>query len=180
MSELEHAIYKTIAYFDIFDYPLTEWELYIWIYSTQGAKITLQLVRKTLKTSDTLQKKFGHKNGMVFLSQRESIVYTRQARYVSSHRKYKIVSRFVRFARHLPFVLQIASCNNLAFFNAKEESDLDFFIVTKKGMMPIVRILMVLISILFFRRPNVAYHKDTICLSFLIDSSQQQRRSQTH
>ena len=65
----------------------------------------------------------------------------------------------------------VAVCNNLAFLNAREESDLDVFVVVKKGALSFTRFLMVLVSILFFTRPSEKAQKNGLCLSFIVDES---------
>lgn len=169
-KKLEQAILDTIAYFDIFDYPLTHFELHTFLYSENGKSEAFDVLENELASNESLKEALFLKEGFVGLIGREEIIATRQMRYIESHAKFRIVKKFVRFARHVPYVEFIAACNNLAFFNAKKNSDLDFFIVVKKGMVPVTRFLTVLITIFFFKRPSEQHHKDTVCLSFLVDS----------
>lgn len=162
---------QTIVYFDLFDYPLTSWETYQLLYVEKDIESSYAELKDLLTTSELLQERLFFKDGFFGIRGREEVVAIRQKRQRISHRKYHIARRFVRIARHVPFINLIAVCNNLAFHNAKEKSDLDFFIVTKKYMMPFVRFFLVLISIIFFKRPDSSHHKDTICLSFLVDEA---------
>ena len=173
MSSLEQSIIKTVSYFDLFDYPLTTWELYLLLYQDENNIYEFDELLHTLTTSDELNQKLFYSAGFVGRKGREENIFIRQQRYITSFSKYRIVKRFARIAQHVPFIELIFSCNNLAFFNAKSSSDLDFLVVTKKGMLPIVRFFLVIISILFFKRPDKRHHKDTICLSFFIDTEHQ-------
>ena len=170
MTALEQAVIRTVAYFDMFEYPLTHWEVYLFLYSEDRKRCTLLDIEQTLEESVLLKKKLFFQDGFVGFAGKEKTIATRQRRYVGSHHKYHIVKRFVRLAKAVPFIDLIASCNNLAFSNAKKESDLDFFIVAKKGALPFVRLSLVLLSMVFFSRPQENSHEDTICLSFIIDT----------
>ena len=88
MNQLENSILKTLAFFDIFGFPLTEMEIYKWL-NTDGTLMTrgwhtddprmahgcsLNNIRETLgQMSDKIQTK----NGFYFLSGRESIIEER-------------------------------------------------------------------------------------------------------
>ena len=172
-NALELAILDTVSYFDIFDYPLTHFEIFTFLYSEQKKEHSFSEVQNCLEKNDELNRKLHFKDGYVGMKGRESLTTERQRRYILSHAKFRKVRRFARLARHLPFVELIAACNNLSFFNAKKESDLDFFIIAKKGKVSVVRFFAVLISIIFFKRPSSTHHEDAICLSFFVDSAHQ-------
>ncbi len=71
----------------------------------------------------------------------------------------------------IPFLRMVAVCNNLAFGKVNERSDIDLFIVAKKGRLFLVRsFVTALLQLLGVRR-----HGDKVagrfCLSFFIDDS---------
>lgn len=172
MPPLERAIIKTVAYFDIFDYPLTGWEIYAWLYvpsADLNISADYQSIREVLLKSNNLQERLETKHGFYFLKGRDDIIKTRQKRYLISYKKIKKLKRAVKLWAILPYVRMIAICNNLAFLNAKKEGDLDVFIITAPRALPLVRLLTVFTSILFFKRPTANHQGDSICLSFLVD-----------
>ena len=77
----------------------------------------------------------------------------------------------VRVLRIVPFVSMVAVCNNLAFAKVDAKSDIDLFIVAKKGHMFTVRFFTVIILQIL----GVRMHGDKVsgrfCLSFFIDES---------
>ncbi|MBI4231920.1 hypothetical protein HY605_01695, partial [Candidatus Peregrinibacteria bacterium] len=79
------------------------------------------------------------------------------------------VNRYVKFLEWIPFLRMLAVCNNLAFDRVTAGSDIDLFIVAKKGRLFIVRTLVTgVLHVLGVRR-----HGDKVagrfCLSFFVD-----------
>jgi hypothetical protein len=72
----------------------------------------------------------------------------------------------MQYVSRVPFVKMVAVCNNLAYNNPSELSDIDLFIVIKKGRMWTTRLIITLILQFF----GVRRHGDRIagrfCLSF--------------
>lgn len=84
---------------------------------------------------------------------------------------WKKVRRYVSILRIVPFLRMVAVCNNLAFGKVDAKSDIDLFIVAKKGHLFTVRIFVtVLLQLMGVRR-----HGDKVsgrfCLSFFVDDS---------
>ena len=57
-TDLEKSIIKTIAYFDVFNFPLTTSEVWKWLYRPRE-KYTLQQVRDALASSDWLAERLS-------------------------------------------------------------------------------------------------------------------------
>lgn len=82
---------------------------------------------------------------------------------------WKKVFRYVSLLKFVPFLRMVAVCNNLSFGMVNEKSDIDLFLVAKKGRLFLVRAFVTFIlSILGVRR-----HGNKIagrfCLSFFVD-----------
>lgn len=171
MQDLEKAVLSAVSYYDIFEYPLTSWEIFKWGYGKIGMgseKSKLSDFHGILECSDLLKKVLQHKNGFYFLKGREDTVEIRRQRYLLAQKRWKKLQKVVTFLQVVPFVKMIAGCNNLLINNIKPESDIDVFIVVKSGRMWITRFLVTsLVSLLGQWR-----HKDRIsgkvCLSFFV------------
>lgn len=173
MSSLEQSIVATLSYFDIFDYPLTAFEIYTLLYNPQHERVAYETLLLLLSESAELGAVIENRDGFYFLIGREGLIDIRQSRYRSNVKKIKKIKKLLSLLLFIPYIRMIALCNNLAFLNARKKSDLDIFITTTSGALPFVRILTILVSVLFFKRPSVSHHEDTICLSFFIDRSDQ-------
>lgn len=77
--------------------------------------------------------------------------------------------KYIKKLQVVPFLRMVSVCNNLAFGKVDEKSDIDIFIIAKKGRLFMVRLFVTfLLHILGVRR-----HGDKVagrfCLSFFID-----------
>lgn len=168
LSFLELFILNTIIYFDIFDYPLTENEIYTYLYTggMDVAPFSIQEVDDALNQSEQLKKIITTQSGFYFLKGREEIIKIRLERYNVADKKFKIARRAIKALKILPFIKMITVCNSLSYQNAKVDSDIDFFIITSKNRMYLTRLYaMFLIWVLGLRPPKEKV-KDKICLSF--------------
>lgn len=66
----------------------------------------------------------------------------------------------------LPSIRMVAVCNSVAFGSAREESDIDLFIVTAPGTVAITRAIVTTALALTGLRPTPTKEKDAICASF--------------
>jgi len=174
MNELEKSILKTIAYYDIFDYPLTLVEVWKWIYADKKYSL---LEVETALSSGNLEGKISSKNGFYFLRGKEKSVITRQKRYNFAETKYKLAIRVAKWLRLVPFIKMIAVCNNLAYSNAEKSSDIDFFIVVRHGRLWLSRFLTTAVVHILGKRRYGRKITDRICLSFYISDEHRDLKS---
>ncbi|MDD5341654.1 MAG: hypothetical protein PHC97_04465 [Patescibacteria group bacterium] len=168
LSFLELFVLNTLVYFDIFDYPLTLLEIDSYLY-TGGMDIqpvTLDDIRKTLEESEKLRKIIATRDGFYFLNGRDKIIQTRLERYNLAEEKFKIARRALSLIKFLPFVKLVAVCNNLAYKNARQESDIDFFVVSGKNRLYLTRLLVTAAVSLLGLRRHKSKISNRICLSF--------------
>lgn len=158
-DKLREVIVKTVAFFDMFDYPLTAYEIYYYLDKRAPLEEILSLISS-----------LNQKNGFYFLRNREEIIITRQKRHNYSVRKIKIAQRFSRLFVFLPFIRVIAVANSIGQHNLRDESDIDFFIITKARRVWLTRFYCAALTKLLNRRPTEKKKKDKICLSFYIST----------
>ncbi|XOU94067.1 MAG: hypothetical protein ACNFW9_04445 [Candidatus Kerfeldbacteria bacterium] len=171
MKDLEKAIIDTVAYFDIFDYPLTDMEIWKWlVFNNDEIKsVSLFDVKSILSDSDYLQSKIEFSQGHYFFRGRKDIINIRRQRYSLAEKKYRRALNVIKILRFAPFVKMVAICNTLAFSNSRDESDIDLFIVTKRNRVWQSRFWVAGFLKLFKMRPSNNKSKDTICSSFFVD-----------
>lgn len=162
---LKFAILKTLAFFDIFSFPLTALEVWQNLFGLGGA--SLGEVEAELNKISQIKSA----QGFYFLSSNsEKIVKTRHERYGLAEQKFKKVKKVVRWLALLPGVRLIGVCNTLAYSNAREESDIDLFIIAEKGKVWTARFYCLLFLKIFGLRPKAGKTKDRFCLSFFVDA----------
>ncbi|MFA4999967.1 MAG: hypothetical protein WC545_01235 [Patescibacteria group bacterium] len=164
-DSLTQVILKTIAFFDLFNYPLTAFEIYQYL----GKKFALVEIMEVLADGAAgFSGRIGSENGFYFLAGREEIVTIRQERYNYARRKIKKAARFVRLFSLAPFVKVIAVANSLGAHNLRDGSDIDFFIITAPRRLWLSRFYCAGLAKLLNSRPRAGQKRDKICLSFYI------------
>lgn len=168
MNDLEKSIIKTLAFFDVFNYPLTLSEIWKWLYMPDK-KYSLRDVKHALEESDFLKSEISSQEGFYSLEGRDNIYLRRKQNNNLAERKFRRARNIARIYRFIPYVRMIAVCNSLAYSNAGEESDIDLFIITKRKTIWLARFFTVLLIFTFGMRPKVENKKDSFCLSFFVD-----------
>lgn len=164
MNTLQNSIIQTLAYFNIFNYPLTVAELfrYLWKPPANVALSQLQEVLSTMKQVEMY-------NGFVYLTDSQQITAARTKAYLESERKYKKRLPYIKLLTYVPNVQAIFIVNSLAYQNVREQSDIDLLIVSKPGKIWSTRFFTTTIAKLLGIRPRPNFTKDTLCLSFYLD-----------
>lgn len=152
----------TLVYHDIFDYPLTPFELIKW---TTGEKVKLTNFESVKVTG---------KDGFLFLTGKGGLVLKRLMRKRASARKIAKAKKAVKILSLLPTIKMIAVTGALAMQNSSDESDIDFMVITRKGTLWTTRLLsLVLLDILRIprRRYGSKDQKDKLCLNIWLDEN---------
>src|SRR5690349_10487006 len=122
-DRLLRAIFYTLAYADVFDYPLTVPQIHRYLPST---KASIEQVAQILDAT----RPFSRVGDYFTLRGREGIVETRLRRKKVAERLWPHAARYGRLISSLPFVRMIAVTGSLAMDNTEEGKDIDFMIVT--------------------------------------------------
>jgi len=152
----------SILYHDIFDYPLNVKEIIRWRVGKKG----LSLFKKT--------KEVLNKDGLYCLKDKESFLYKRTLRERISNRKTEIAKKNASLLAKLPTVKGVFITGALAMNNAKEESDIDLMIITKRNRLWLTRLTSYLVLRMMnyaVRKPNDKDQKDKLCLNIWLDES---------
>lgn len=161
---ISQSILATLAYHDIFEYPLTEQQTYSYVIIKSPVSTfnkTLQLLLK--------EKKIVQKDNLLFLKGRESIVKIRQVRKRSSAKKLEKALFYAKILRFIPTIKLLAISGALSMENADANDDIDLVIVTSKGSLWTTRLLANLILWPFRRKAGELHIKDKACLNMFLE-----------
>jgi len=122
----------TLLYFDIFNYPLTLNEFHTFL-------IGKRISKRNLKESIRQERFIEAREGLYYLKGKKNIVEQRIFRDVISREKRKIAEDVVKWLAWFPSIQSIALSGSVACNNAKEEDDIDLFIITSPNTMWITR-----------------------------------------
>lgn len=168
---MEQAILKTLAYADIFDYPLKAWEIHKWLIEKRAS---LSVVEKGLEKL-LRNKKIEVSKDYFVLQGRRVIINKRIKRESVSTYLEKEINFLSPLFKIIPWVKLIGISGNLAVRNADKKDDIDLFIITQKNRIWLSRVLLVVLLTVIGRR---RYPKDRkgsvsgkICINLIIDEN---------
>ncbi|MCK4800317.1 hypothetical protein KAS31_05040 [Candidatus Parcubacteria bacterium] len=182
----EKQILATIVYYDILDYPLTGFEVFLYLIRINhkslqsGGQAQILPIRRAstnhklgdicdlLNTSEYLKKYVSHKHGFYFLKNRTDIVQQRFDRKKLADQKWKRIMKIFWIMQVLPFMKMVLVSGSLAIGNSKKGSDIDLIIVAKKGRIWMVRTFVTLLTSVFGVRRHGNKTEDRICLNHYI------------
>jgi hypothetical protein len=150
----------TVAYADIFDYPLTEDDIYYWcIKKTPKSHMGVGVIRGVSK-----------RGYFIFLKGREAIVNRYNKKRQSSKEKWKIARSVGRVLQWIPSILLVGVTGGVAVNNASRKDDIDLFIITARKTMWITRLLIIPLLALLGRRrtPNSDTVMNKICVNMFM------------
>ncbi len=158
LNSLPEAILYTVAYSDIFDYPLTAHEIYRYL---TYAKISFETLNQMLQNGNLLARK-----GVYFtLPGREEIVSIRMEREARSQELMPHALRYGRILGTLPFIRMVALTGSLAVMNVSGNADFDYMLITVPGRVWTARAF----ALLFNRLVKLFGH--TICPNLIISEN---------
>ena len=140
---LDEAILQTVAYSDVFDYPLRLPEIHR---NLIGRPASLDAVNDVLHNGLLTDRRLQTRQGFFFLPAREKLVEVRQQRSAYADALWQQAIRYGRWIAHLPFVRMVALTGALANRNVASGADLDYLIVTKPGYLWLCRAFILLLT----------------------------------
>ena len=139
-SGLEAGILCTLAYADIFDYPLTPAEAHRYLI---GIPASPGQVADALRTGGWLAGQVRQVGEFWVLRGREHLTGLRRARTAVATRLWPEAVRYARIIAALPFVRMVAVTGGLALDNVEPGDDIDYLVVTAPGRLWVCRALFI-------------------------------------
>ncbi|OGE64486.1 hypothetical protein A3I48_02330 [Candidatus Daviesbacteria bacterium RIFCSPLOWO2_02_FULL_36_7] len=163
---MEKAVLKTLIYADIFDYPLTVFEIHKWLISKKAT------LRQTVTAVNRLSKKskVESKKECYFLPKKTSIVNSRLIKTRQSQIYIKNAQMLSQILKVIPWIKLVGISGGLAMENAGKKDDIDLFIVTGKNRLWISRLFILgLLSLTGQRRKRAGKIAGKLCVNILLE-----------
>lgn len=141
LDAVQEAILRTVAYADVFDYPLTPHEIHRYLVWTQAPRYAVQQVLDDRLLARGILVENG---GYVSLRGREHIVETRLGRQATSDRLWCKGLRYGMSIARMPFIRFVGVTGTLAVNNAEHDADIDYLVVVVPGRVWLARQLCLL------------------------------------
>lgn len=152
---MKNEVYKILAFFNLFKKALFKEEIEDFI----GKKIS----------QDYLKKNFSNKGKLWTIKGREENFEKTGQKLITSKKYLLFAKKYISFLRLMPYVRGLSICNTVSFFAADQKSDIDLFIIVKKGHIWTARFFITLmLQFLGVRRHGKKIAK-RLCLSFFVD-----------
>ena len=157
-SEISQAVFDTLLYSDVFDFPLTAGEVH---YYLAGRVATHDEVCQALNTDPRICR-----TGSFFaLAGREGLGSLRKQREQRSQKLLPYALAYGRIIGALPFVRMAAMTGSLAVRNVSKNEDFDYMLVTEAGRLWTARAFV----LLFGRLTRLAGH--IICPNVIVSET---------
>lgn len=157
---LESSILKVLAYFDLFNYPVSGEEIFFFL-DSRTAPSALPAVLGSL----VAEKRIYRHDGLFSLRDDRSLVTKRLTGNVRAGILLSIAAKNARFLFQFPFVRGIGVSGSLSKNYADENADIDYFVITHTGRLWIARTLMHLYKKLTF----LTGRQHRYCMNYYID-----------
>lgn len=140
LTPLEAAILRTIAYADVFDYPLTGSEIHRFLI---GVPATQTEVFAALQHERLMLHHLEMHGSYYTLPGRASLIPIRTRREESAQALWPAAQHYAAIIARLPFVRMVAVTGALAVDNPQEADDIDYLIITEPGRLWLCRALVI-------------------------------------
>lgn len=136
-SSLAEAVLRTLAYGDVFAFPLTESELHRYLIGQAATPVDIN----RLLASGALEGWISRAGPYICLRGREDLLQVRQERARHAARLWPAAVYYGQRLAALPYVRMAAVTGSLAVGNPRPQDDLDYLLVTAPGRVWLARLL---------------------------------------
>ena len=162
-AALRRAIARTVAYADLFDYPLDRTEIHRYLI---GEAASSEDVDRVLERDGALGAYLERTGDMFHLRGRASTIGTRRARETASAELWRAARAYGAWVSRLPLVRFVGVTGALAMSNAERRADIDLFILTHPGRVWLCRLLVLAVV----RVAALRGHR--LCPNFLLSTAE--------
>lgn len=161
---LRDCLLATLAYADVFSFPLTAKEVEYWLIG--GSQIRLKDLEETLLMVSRSQPGVQY----YFLPGRRNIAGLRRERQFLSQTKWKIASSVGKWLKLIPTIKLVGVTGGVAMNNARRDDDVDLFFITAGDTLWVSRLLATILVELLGkrRRPQEEHFQDKVCLNMFM------------
>ena len=158
---LDLKVLKTLLYFDVFNYPLNDQEIYHFV---SGKGITFAEVSSSLEEL-TREKHVFRFEELYSVQNNEAIINRRLRGNQEALKCLPLARKQARLISKFPFVKAVMASGSLSKGYMDEKSDLDFFVICESNRIWISRMALVLYKRLFLLNSHKRF-----CINYYVDT----------
>jgi hypothetical protein len=165
IEEVKKAIMRSMAFFSLYELPISLINIHQYLYKIHSS---YELVEKAVSELVSANK-LVRKNELYSIREWDHGKF--ESNKAEIIKRWKKVNRYFWLLSLIPYVHQVSVINSLALGNAHQESDIDFFVVTKPNRLYFVRSIIIVL----FRTLRVYKTREHInqrfCFGFYVTSN---------
>ncbi|MFC2094732.1 nucleotidyltransferase domain-containing protein [Bacteroidota bacterium] len=163
IGTLARSIIKTLAYYDIFNYPLTKEEIYSCSITNGDTKASVFDKLELLVASGIIY----NNDKFYSINHNSQLIPKRIEGNKRAINKMKTAKLFSKFISHFPFVRCVLLSGSISKGYMDEKADIDYFIITGPDRLWIARIMLV-----FFKKLFLLNSYKFFCINYFISTSE--------
>src|SRR5574338_596916 len=161
ISSLSKSIIKTLAYYDIFEYPLTANEIYqnLGINSVSYSDVYTEI--QILQSKGLVYKNkdfYLLSNNDYFINRRIAGNNLAEKKLASAYKMTKLIAKF-------PYVRAILLSGSISKGYMEKDSDVDYFIITNPNRLWVARLLL-----MAFKKIFLLNSRKIFCINYFVDT----------
>lgn len=160
-------ILKWLAYFDVFQHPLTIKEL------GKLCRTAPEIIEKKVENLVDEKRCFNSENYVSIDKDVNTLVKERKYKEGEAKKYFHKLPRYVRLIRKFPFVKGVAISGSLSKNVMYEDGDIDYFIITQENRMWLCRTFLIL-----FKKIILLNSRKYFCVNYFVDEKNLKIRDQ--
>ena len=161
LTPLRRSIIRTLAYYDIFFYPLTADEIY---YNLGDNHTSREEIKSELESLTSVN--IVYRKGEFFqLNNNDSYIHRRKTGNKLAEKRLKTARRVSGFISRFPFIRGILLSGSISKGFMEEDSDIDYFVITHPNRVWFSRLMLMV-----FKKIFLFNSKKIFCINYFIDS----------
>ena len=161
INSLRQSVIKTLAYYDIFSYPLTASEVY---YNLRENHTTPEEVKSELDNLCENKKIFKNEEFYLLTNDKQFITRRKEGNKIAL-KKLKTARRMSSFISRFPFIRGILLSGSISKGFMERDSDIDYFIVTHPNRVWFTRLMLMV-----FKKIFLLNSKKSFCINYFVDA----------
>lgn len=137
-TKLKNAILKALAYSDIFHYPLSFYQLALYLGVEKTSRRNFEKALKALKKA----KKISQESGKYYLFRHKTVDWSKKQK--ETQKRLEKAKKILEPILKIPWIRLLAITGDLAASNPEKKGDIDIFVITQNKRTWITRLFVVL------------------------------------
>jgi predicted nucleotidyltransferase len=144
---IKNNVLRTLLYYDIFDHPLSEEEVYSFL--PENSVLQEDIILAIRHLSENEDAGFGWYNGYVYIKPKIDTIQNRFRKKQHARKMWIIARLMTHVIKRCPFIKAVFVTGSLSKHSTDKHSDIDYMVITQINRLWIARTLLMLFKKIF-------------------------------